>query len=74
VVDFVKLARTQTDAYAFESCIWVAAALAEVSSTTERPPGLTEAVEQALAGPIPVGAEPAIRKVANWYRSRVLAD
>jgi len=74
IVDFVNQARTQTDAYAFESCFWVAAALAELSNTTERPPGLTEAVQQALTAPIPVGAEAAVRKVADWYRIRALVD
>ena len=74
VVDFVKLARVQTDAYAFESCFWVAAALAELSDTTERPPGLTEAVQTVLTVSIPVGAEAAVRRVANWYRIRALAD
>jgi hypothetical protein len=74
VVDFVNLARVQTDAYAFESCLWVAAALAERSDTTERPPGLAEAMQQVLAARIPVGAESAVRRVANWYRIPALAE
>jgi len=74
VVDFVNQAQTQTDAYAFESCFWVAAALAELSNTTERPPGLTEAVQQTLSAPIPLGAEASVRRVADWYRIRALID
>lgn len=74
VVDFVNLARTQTDAYAFESCFWVAAALAELSDTAETPAGLSEAIQQVLTEPIPVGAEAAVRRVAKWYRIRALAD
>ncbi len=74
VVDFVNLAQAQADSYAFESCFWVAAALAELSDTTERPPGLTEAVQAVLTASIPVGAEAAVRRVADWYRIRALAD
>ena len=74
VVDLVNLARVQTDAYAFESCFWVAAALAELSDTREMPPGLAEAIQQVLTESIPVGAEAAVLRVANWYRIRALAD
>ncbi len=74
VVDFLNLAVVQTDAYAFESCFWVAAALAELSDTTERPPGLDESMQQVLSQPIPVGAAAAVRRISNWYRIRTLTD
>jgi hypothetical protein len=74
VVDLVNLARVQTDACALESCFWVAAALAELSAAKERPRGLAEAIQQALAGLIPGGTEAAVNRVAIWYRIRALAD
>jgi len=42
--------------------------------------GLRERIVQgvdaatALSQSIPVGAEPAVRRIANWYRIRALAD
>lgn len=68
VTDFLSLARAQVDPYAFASCCWAARALAELSNTTERPNGLTEAIGEALTASRPLGVEAEVQKVADWYR------
>ena len=74
VTDLLNLARAQTDPYGFASCCWLTTDLARLSNTTEEPPGLVEAVQEAFSASRPFGAEDEVRKVADWYRIQLSAD
>ena len=68
VVEVLHLAALQDDRYAFSECCWLAHSLAELSDTTEQPPGLTAALEVLAPVADKLGAVEELNVVSAWYR------
>ena len=65
------LAARQSDAYAYVNCVWLAVALAQRSNTTEKPPGLVQAIQDSLQTGKRLGVEGELGPLLSWYRRAV---
>jgi len=68
IVGVIQLAARQQDAYAFQSCCWLALALIRRSETTEVPNGLLQALREAEPVARRHECENAVREISAWYR------